>query len=346
MSTDAKLIRVGLTDTALSTLPGSSGEISIEASQNDNTIYGGIFSSSLPGIKDYTFSGNAWFRETPGFEATIKRAGTPTALTDEPMEVEDGLTYIITLESRRLLDWNTEVIVEDAGVGVDAADIEQIDYLFGRVTFVSGYTVTGPITISGAYLPTAEFGCANSVSLTQNAEAVVDSCLGEVSQNGGFNTYRAGLKTVSLEASGFYRITNDFYARLQDSERLVIEIDWDGEGSTISRGIFTVQSTSQSGDVGQNEEFSVTFNLFVPEDVLPFSWYFGEDSKATQGMQDIINAWISRQDLFFDYYPLGTDSKGYKGQVVVTDCSISTSVDGIGELTLSGTGNGELEEVV
>lgn len=347
MVTEAKLIQVSLDDVTYSTLPGSSGEIAIESSDNDNTIYGGVFSSSIPGVKDFTLSGNAWLRQTPGFNATVKRAGTTTAFTAETMSVEDGLTYIIDDFTKSLWDYNVGIVVNDNSVPVNAADIDSIDYMFGRVTFVTGYTATGPITVDGSYFPVSSFGCANDVSLTQNAEATLSSCFEITQAENGFNTYDSGLKTVSIELSGFYRTTNDFFTTIATNETVVIEIDWEGDGQTMSRGVFKLQSTSQSGDVGQQEEYSATFNLFVPEDVLPFSWYFGATSQASQGFQNIINAWITRQNLYFRYYPKGdtTGEDGYTGQVVVTDASISTSVDAIGELSLSGQGDGELVKV-
>lgn len=344
MSTDAKLIQVSLDDVTYSTLPGSSGEISIESSDNDNTIFGNVFSSSLPGVKDWSLSGNAWLRETPGFNATVKRQGATTVFTGETLSQEDGLTYIIDDFTKSIWDYNLDVTVYDNATPVAAADIQEIDYMFGRVTFVTGYTVTGPVTADGSYFPTSAFGCANSVSVTQNAEATGSSCFEITQSENGFNTYDAGLKTVSMELSGFYRTTNDFFGVLTSNETVVIEVDWEGDGETLSRGVFKLQSTSQSGDVGSQEEYSATFNLFVPEDVLPFSWFFGADSNAPAGMISIIQSWVTRQDLYVKYFPIGdaTGSPLYTGQVVVTDASISTSVDAIGELSLTGQGNGEL----
>lgn len=343
MSTDTKTVRVGLDAGSLNTLPGNSAEISVESSDNTNTIYGSRFDSTLPGVKSYTISANAWLRQTPGFRATVKRAGESTPLTDEATtQVDTTQTYRITEPSRRLLDYKVEVVVEDDGGEVADADIESIDHMFGAVTFASDYSVTGDVTISGAYLPTAEFGCANNISITQSAESVDNSCFDNVQAENGFMAYSSGLQTVSAELSGFYRTTSDFFDLVKNNTEVILEVDWEGSGETMSRGIFTVSSTSQSGDVGSNEEFSATFSLFVPEEITPYSFYFGSGSEAGAGFQDIITAWETGSDLFFDYYPEGTGSKGYDGKVVVTDASISTSVDGLGELSLSGQGNGEL----
>lgn len=173
------------------------------------------------------------------------------------------------------------------------------------------------------------------------------SCFEITQAENGFNTYDPGLKTVSADLSGFYRQTNNFFDILATNEIVIIDIDWEGDGQTVSRGIFVLVNTDQSGDVGAQEEYSASFNLFVPVDVLPFSWYFGPATKAPEGMRRIIEAWQNRQDLYVRYYPKGDDTGNtyYKGQGVVTDCSVSTAVSGIGEVTLGLTGNGELERL-
>lgn len=340
---DVKTVRVGRDPQNLFTLPGSSAELSVETDENENTIYGAIFESTLPGVRDFSLSGNAWLRRTPGFRANVRRSGDPEAFEDEPMEQEDGQTYIISDATKSIWNWEADFVVEDGAAVVDDSNIREIDFLFGRVTFVDGYEVSGPITVSGEYKPSSVFGCANNVSLTQNAEAVLDSCFEITQEEEGFNTYRSGLKDVSAELSGIYRESNDFFELLKQNEQIVVEIDWEGNGETVSRGIFTVQSTSQSGDVGQNEEYTANFSLFVPEDTLPFSWFFGADTQMSNGMREIIEAWLNREDLYFEYYPDGTDGRGFRGATVVTDSSLSTAVDAIGELTLDTQGNGELE---
>lgn len=344
MSSDAKLIQVSRGGVNFHTLPGSSGEISIESSDNDNTIYGNVFSSSIPGVKDWSLTGNAWLRETPGFNATVKRQGVATAFTGEAMQLVDGTTYEITDSSKNLWDFTSGVSFDDGGSPVSDGDIEQIDYLFGRVTFKAGAAPTGSLTVDGKYSPVSSFGCANNISLTQNAEATLSSCFEIVQAENGFNTYDSGLKTVSMELSGFYRTTNDFFTVLTQNETVVIEVDWEGDGNTLSRGVFKLQSTSQSGDVGSQEEYSASFTLFVPEDTLPFSWYFGADSNAPQGMREIMDSWITRENLHIKYFPIGnsTGSPVYKGETVVTDASLSTSVDAIGEMSLTVQGDGEL----
>lgn len=343
MSTEAKLIRVGLDPNNLHTLPGSSGEITLESTDNDNTIFGGIFSSTLPGVLSYSFSGNAWLRETPGYEVTLKRQGISTSFTTESMSQFSGQTYMINDWDKNLWDWDEPLTVFNNGSPVASSNIESIDYMFGRIVFVPGFT-PGTVTVSGNYFPLLSFGCVNSISLTQTVDIVDNSCQADVLAAGGFLFNRAGLKTVSAELSGFYRQANNFFNVLKEREILVLEVNWDGINESVCRGVFRVSSVNQSGDVGQNEESSASLSLFVPEDVLPFSWYFGSETLMSAGMIDIIRSWETRQDLYFEYWPEGTSGEKYSGQLVVGDASLSVDVDGIPEMSISATGNGALDQ--
>lgn len=94
----------------------------------------------------------------PGWLSTLKVSGTPTAFVA-------GATTILAADSlgrarrqltntlHRILAPTVAVVVKDNGVAVSAANIAHIDYLFGVVTFVVGYTFVGLITVDASYLP-------------------------------------------------------------------------------------------------------------------------------------------------------------------------------------------------
>lgn len=92
---------------------------------------------------------------SPAFNAAVKVSGAAVATTGEATTFVSGKTYQITNTARRILDPSAAVTVKDNGVTVAAANIASIDYLFGQVTFVGGYTVTGPVTMDASYIPTA-----------------------------------------------------------------------------------------------------------------------------------------------------------------------------------------------
>ena len=346
MSTNAKVVRVGLSPSTLNGLAGSSAELSVETSQIDNSIFGTEFSSQLAGVSSFSLSANAWLRKTAGFKASVKRAGNPTPFTDEAMtQVGSTQTYRIVDTDKEVWDFEDIVVIKDDGTEVAAANIAEIDPMFGRVTFVAGYTVTGPITVTGSFLTLADQCFANSVDLTQNAESIDVSDFCNVEAEDGFTVTEYGTKTVSASLSGFYRIGNDFFEQLKDRDSFVLEFDFEGNGETVARGVFTITNYSQSGDQGSVEELSLDFQLSVPEGYRPFSWNFGSESEASQSFRDVINAWLGSQFLHFQYLPYGVNQSGFAGKGVIDDASLSVSVDSIAELTVSVSGSGELVRV-
>lgn len=342
----AKIIQVSEDDVTYYTLPGSTGEISVEAAEVSNSIFGQEYESSIGSLFSYSFSANAWLRKTPGFNATIKSASTATAIaTPEAMTLVSGKTYKITDATKNFWDATSTFTFADNAVALTGADIESIDYMFGTVTLAAAYTVTGPITATvGSFFTLAAIGCANSVDLSQGTNTQGNTCFNPV---GGYAENVAGTKTVSMSLSGLYRTANDFFGLLESRVDNMIEIDWEGDGLTLTRGIFRATTYSQSGDqsAGQ-DDYSIDFGLSTPEDIVPFDWYFAPTSNAPAGLKAIINSWIEQKPLYFKYYPKGADAEGYSGSVIVDDASMSVSVEAIGELSLSGTGTGPLVELI
>src|SRR5690606_8422110 len=149
-------------------------------------------------------------------------------------------------------DWTASLTVLDNAVAVDPEDIETIDYLHGRVTFVSGYT-PGTITVTGTYLPLADFARANSFNLSQTADTTDTTDFQTACANGGFATMKPTLLTADLELTGFYRADNDLFQLLTARDEFVVEIDAEGNGLSVARGIYKPLTDSQTGDVGGDE---------------------------------------------------------------------------------------------
>lgn len=345
MATEDKLVQLSRDGITYVTLPGSTAEISLEGSELDNSIFGQRFGSTYTGIIDWSFSGNAWMRQQAGYNVALKEVGDPIAFSDEAMSQENGQTYIIDDRTKSIWDFDGGISVEDGGTPVDAEDIASIDYLMGRVTFASGYSVTGPVTVSGDYRPTNEFGNANSLTLTQSADTIETGSFESVKANSGYQDYQATLLTASLELEGFYRADNDFYQILLSREDIIVEIDLANDGETVARGYFKVTSDSQTGDVGGNETESINLSLSVPEDQVPFSWYFGPNSTAPEGTKIILEKWLARENVYVRYLPTGEGNRGWEGQIVVTDASISAAVDSMVEITADGQGTGVLTPI-
>ncbi len=102
------------------------------------------------------------------------------------MTLVSGKTYQIDDATKEIWD-RTEATFDilDAASPVAAADILNVDYLFGRVTFVSGYSVIGSITITGDFMPLSAVGKANTYNLTMTAESIDESDFTTVQGNEG-----------------------------------------------------------------------------------------------------------------------------------------------------------------
>ncbi len=336
--------RVRVSDDAGSnwyTLPGNTAELSSEAGEIDDTIFGQNFGSTQSGLIGTTINANALYKGFAGYQAKIMKSGTSTLMTAEAMSLVSGKTYQITAATKRLFDRTASLIVYDNAVD-HTADVESIDYLFGRVTFASAYTPTGPITITANYLPLAVVGCINEFTLTQTANAVDNTCMDTAQANDGHRTFEYGLKTVNLEANGIYKSANGFLALLQDREELVIEINPDGQGLTVARGFFKAVNTGQSGEVGDLEEESITFNLSVPDQesvLLPFSWLIATASTLSTAIRKCIAAWEDAEEIMVAYLPDGTN--GIEADAIITDLTLSGGLEAMNEFTANFQITGE-----
>lgn len=337
-----KRIRLSADDITYYTLPGSSGEISNEAGELPDTIFGQEFQSNHPGLIGWQVQANAVFKGFAGYEVLLKITGSPTAMTDESMTLVTGKTYQIDDATKRILARTVTITVEDNAVPVAAADIESYDYLFGKVTFVSSYTPTGPITISGSYLPTTAIAGSKSFTLTQTADAIDETTIPLAQANNGHMIYDYGLKTVAMDITGLYALSNGFRANLISRNEFIVEISPDN-GLAMARGYFRFTSQGQSGDVGALEEETINLVLSVPDDdklVAPFAWDFDDTSTVSQAIKTAVLSWQNKSDLWVIYQPDGEN--GVSGKCVATDISLSGGLESMNEFTVNLQGSGAL----
>lgn len=322
------------------TLPGNTAELTLEGGELDDTIFGQIYSSTQSGLIGWTINGNGLYKGFAGYQATILKTGTSTLMTTEAMSLVSGKTYQVTAAAKRIFDrFNATFNVFDNAVNKNA-EVETIDYLYGRVTFKSSYTVTGPVTVTTNYLPLVVLGCANEFTLTQQAQANDNTCMDTAQGNNGYRTFEYGLKTVSLELTGIYKAADGFIDVLQDREELIIEVNPDGNDKTVARGFFKAVNVGQSGDVGDLEEATITFNLSVPDiDTLPypFHWLIANDSTLSTAVKKCIEAWEAGDLIYVEYLADGTNGIG--GDAVITDLSLSGGLEAMNEFTMDFQGS-------
>jgi len=345
MAVTNKVIQVSANGSTWYTFPGSSGDLNFEGASTEDSVFGSSYKSSQSTLVGATISTNAYYKGLAGYVATFKKSGTATAMTGEAMSLVSGKTYKVTDTAKNVFSRNHAITVYD-GVTDVTAQVESVDHLFGRVTFLSSYTVLGSVTIDAYYLPLASVGTARDFTLTMNAETVDTTDFATAQANGGYRTFNYGLKTVSIDASGFYNASNGFKDLVTGRNELIIEINPDGTGKSIARGFFKAMTTGQSGDNGGNEDSSITFELSVPQAstdvtadvVTPFKWLDDATTTLHDSMQVVLTAWQNADKVYMRYLPDGTT--GEEVSVVITDTSLATSVDGINEFSVAAQVDG------
>ena len=94
---NVKDIRIKYTGTngsgTFSTVPGSTGDLSLDAERIDDTILGENYSSEYPGLIEWTLSTTAYYKGHAGYEAQIKKEGAEMSaqsleLTMEAEEID------------------------------------------------------------------------------------------------------------------------------------------------------------------------------------------------------------------------------------------------------------------
>jgi len=329
MPVAAKRVQVSSDNATYYTLPGNTGQLSLDGNAVDDTVFGQLYKSEQTTLINAQITAPAFYKGLAGYNAKLYKPGTSTALTTEPMTLVSGKTYEITNAAKRVINRTFSPInVFDNAVNANA-EVLNFDYLFGRVTFKASYTVIGPVTITGQYYPMVQLAKANSFSLTQSADAVDTTDFETAQGNSGYRTFQAGLKTVNLETKGFYDVTNAFKAALEARTVLIIEVNPDGTGKSIARGFFIPMSDQLAGNVGALEEETVKWNLNVPSDDLmlaPFNWIHNATTLST-AVQKALAAWLAGDLVWVSYLPDGL--VGFKTQAVVTNASLASSVEGI-----------------
>lgn len=345
----AKLVRVS-TDSGVTyyAVPGPGADLSIESAALNDTILGQTFTSEFPGLQSWSINTNGYYKGIAGYVATIKKAGSSTAVTGEAFTLVSGKTYQINSVTKRV--WNRAVtpVIKDNAVAVSAANILSYDYLFGKVTFVSTYTVTGPVTADISYLPLAAFSKGQSFTLTQQATALDVTTYATAQANSGYMSNVPGLRTVSLDIDGIYDLAEDNIADLQSRGEYIIELCADGSGLSLCRGFFHLMSVKESGDVGANEVEALSFNLSVPSaDYIPFGWQHSNSTTLPTAIKLSLDAWSNETTLSVQYLPGGVvaSTGGQAGTGVVTDITLTSAVDGLNEFTLNFQGSGALADV-
>jgi len=328
--------------TTFRTLPGNSGELSNDAGSIDDTIFGQNFKSSQTGLINWTVKANGFYKGFAGYVAKIKKSGSTTAFTGEAMSLVSGKTYKITDATKNVWDRTVTPTIYDNAVD-HTADVLSIDFLFGRVTFKSAYTPTGPITADGSYFPMTQVAKAQEFTLTQTTNPIDTTDFETAQGNSGNRAFEYGLQTVALDLSGVYATGNGYLAALQARGELVIDINPDGSELSVARGFFKPMSQGQSGNVGALEKETNKFELSVPStpDTLqrPFGWVHASGTTLNQSVQDALTAWEGLTTVQVKYLADGTH--GATGDAIMSDLTLKGGLESMNDFTVNFQGTGE-----
>jgi hypothetical protein len=343
----AKTVQVRDADgTTWRTLPGNSGTFRMPGESIEDTVFGQSFRSNQTGLITWSIGGQCFYKGAPGYKALVKKSGTATSFTGEGMTLVSGKTYKITNIAKSLWDVTLPVTVKDNAVTVAGANILSINYLFGVVTFVSGYTVTGPVTVDGRYLPLTTVAKGQSFTLSQTAETIDPSDFETMQANSGHRVHTPGLRNANLEMGGFYDVTANFRSLLTGRTQFLMEISplGDDVNSSRARGYYQLAELEQSGNVGALEEETRRFNLNVPVDVVDvFGWYHPAASIIPAAIKRLTDLWVTETVGRFRYLEDGVAGK--EGDGVVTDLSLTARLDGMNEFNVNIAGSGVITTV-
>lgn len=331
------------------TLPGNTGDTKNEVNAVVDTVFGQLFESDNATLSQWSVTANGIFKGVAGYNVSLKKGGTPTTMTAEACAQTAGQTYQVTDTTKRVISYEDALTVFDNAVD-QTANVDNIDYLTGKITFKAGYTVTGPITVTGKYIPLAVMAKAKGFNLTQSMTPIDASNYDDAQANAGYRTFAAGLKKISLKVTNIFAASNAWLTALQSRAIVYVELDLNvgNAGATVARGFFKITGQSQSGKQGDLEQEEVDLTLYVPDGSLvatPFNWYIAAGSKLNTAIQKVLAAFTGNTSLTVTYMPTGvsgnTPADALRGDALVTEATLANAADGQNEFSFSFRGTGE-----
>jgi hypothetical protein len=132
----------------------------------------------------------------PAYNTTLEITGTSTVMTAEAMTGSGAGPYQITNSAKQVINPLVALTFYDNGTDC-TADVLTIDYLFGKVTFTG--SKTGPITVTGEYLPRLTFAEAKATTWTFTADKLDTTVFNAT----GWKTSIQGLKELMVAVESF-----------------------------------------------------------------------------------------------------------------------------------------------
>ncbi len=330
------------------TFPGGTGNLDRDAAQLSDTVFGQTYNSNEIGLLGVSLNANAVYKGFAGYVADLKKPGTATTMTTESMTLESGKIYKIDDQAKEIWDRTgsvTPFVFFDAAVDHNA-DVDWVDYLFGRVKFLDAYSPGGAITVTGTYFPVVALGKSTSFTLTMTADLIETTDFATAQANGGYRTFDPGLRTAGIDITGIYDLTNAFKADLAARNEIIIEVNPDGALKSLARGFFKFSGHGQGGDVGALEEETLSASLNVPAPgavgitfvEIPFGWLHDPTSTLSTSIQKALTAWLAETKPKLQYLDDGVAGENWDG--VITEMTLTGGLEAMNEFSVAATADG------
>jgi len=195
------------------------------------------------------------------FFTVLKISGVSTQFaTNEDMQnIENNLLFQIIDSDKEIWDRTIEPIFFEDGVQIDDEDIENINYLFGRVLF--NVAKTGDITVMANYMPTSEVAEATDHTFSLVGEILDNTAYKRAKENNGFRTRIYGLRDVNVSLTRFYSANNHFIEAWENLDVFLLEHRPAPNVDAVWRGWFIAESADVSGGVDDIENIDITLQL-------------------------------------------------------------------------------------
>lgn len=195
------------------------------------------------------------------FFTVLKISGESTQFDNpEDMEVLEGDTlFQIIDEDKEIWDRTVEPVFYEDGNEIDSGDIENINYLFGRVEF--NVEKTGDITVMANYMPVSEVAEATDHTFSLVGEILDNSAYKRAKENDGFRTRIYGLRDVNVTLTRFYSADNHFIEAWENLDAFLLEHRPAPDTDAIWRGWFIAENADVSGGIDDIENIDITLQL-------------------------------------------------------------------------------------
>lgn len=305
-------------------LPARTASLNRSGNTIDNSNFltsGDGFTSRMTGLKDWNVDAEGDLSTVQGYKAVLKKSGTPTGMTGAACTLVSAKTYQITDATKRVLDPGGTFVVYDNAVD-HTSDVESIDYLFGKVTFKSTYTVTGAVTITGDYLPMAVIAQNHgSLSLEMSGTDLDATTRADAQSNGGWMVHQVGLIDITASVERFDDLANTYHDLLIAQTPVLLEFSL-ANGALICRGWFVLTADNAEGDVSGLENETMEFALYGKTTT---NFGYAATASLNSAISKLLTAFFARTTVTGKYLPDGTN--GQSGKAYVLSFSIEADDD-------------------